>query len=237
MIKKLGLILVFALMIFSVFNVKVSAQENEDGITKKELEASIESQLGESEYNKYLSLSESDKDKFVSYLNDETLMDKVSESLKQTTTFNLADTNGSQTNIIKVNEDITIEENAGDAPAKVKAGEFGIAATQYRDAWFTKNISFFGIKVFEHKSTLAYSRTAHGGKILGIQGSDHFVNRNFTVNRITYTGKTHRKGTTWAESKGNHQVSLLVKGEWSYDSGRQSIKVDNKGNVTGYFLS
>ena len=111
---------------------------------------------------------------------------------------------------------------------------------EYRVATYKKSVSAWGVKVMEHTSTLNYSRTRLGGSITGISASDHRMTRNFTLNSVSYTGKSHTPRTfpaTWARSTSNVTMSIISKyiPGGTYASGTCGITVDNNGKVTGYF--
>lgn len=192
------------------------------------------------EYDKYTDLDADEQDSLIFYLNDETFMNELSEEYYTPNSTDLSITTSEEDvkdGVIvthQVNDDIAIEEEKLDFPSQIKTDEMTIMS-QTREAWYAKSVKVFGIKVMEHKSSLDYKRTAHGGRITSILGSDHRITRNFTINSINYTGKISDYANTWAYSRSNFSMSLIHKGVWTYQSGKCQVRVDNKSNVTGYF--
>ncbi len=242
--------LVTALIFFSVFSTNMFAAEKSGvGQLKQEFESQLLQQISDTsgveretlqeQYDKYVKLDESEQNKFVSYISDEELMSEVMKEYKSPGSSNLdvatkeEQINGETVNTSSVNNDIAIVENLSDKPVAEK--EPIATINEHRSAWYKKYVTLFGIKVLENTSTLDYTRTGYGGRITGILGSDHRVTRNFTVNRISYSGKVDRYGSTYAYSNSNTTVAIIWKGVWTYDDGKCQIRVDNRSNVTGYF--
>lgn len=156
----------------------------------------------------YHSASTEDQYKFVEFFHSPDKVEELTNLLMQP-----AGTleSGSQTILANgiefvVTETLDENNNANKGDMNILEG--------YRKATYTKSVSDWGVKVMEHTSTLNYSRTRAGGKITGISASDHRVTRNFTLNSISYSGKSHTPRTfpaTYAKSTSNFTMSIISK--------------------------
>lgn len=250
--KKLITFLIFGLAFFLVFSTNSFASEmNSVDQLKQEFSSQLLEQIDNAtgsereslliQYDKYSSLTKNEQDKFVTYLNDEELMSEImdeyknpgSSELSNSITTNEEHSNGETIKTSKISDSIAIVERLGDKSSE--NGEIKATLSQAREATYRKFVTMFGIKVFENTSSIDYNRTKYGGRITGIDNSDHRMTRNFTVNRMSYSGKVERYASTYASSKSNTTVAIIWKGVWTYDDGQCQIRVDNKSNVTGYF--
>ncbi len=252
LMKNLLIILTSGFIFFTVFSTNVFADEkNNVNQLKKEFESQLLEQINNAtgsergalliQYDKYSSLTESEQNKFVTYLSDEELVSEImkeysnpgSSELSHSITTEEEHINGETMNTNHISNDIAVVESMADKPSNYEEPKARLY--QHRSARYSKYVTIFGIKVLEHTSTLDYTRTRHGGRITSILGSDHRVTRNFTLNRISYSGKIQRYANTYAYSNANTTVAIIWKGVWTYDHGKCQIRVDNKSNVTGYF--
>lgn len=187
------------------------------------------------EYDKYKDLSEANKDKFIEYLNDETLLEQI---------FNGLNTNNVQLGNSKtkgrevVSDDIEIDF----ATADKLLDSTGIPLrnslnAENRVAELTSTVSVLGIKIFQAQATLRYQRTGYGGTITAISSSDHRITRNFTLNRVSYGPIRHYRSSTTARSESDTVISFILKGNWKYGDGRSWISVNNYGSITGDFYA
>jgi len=113
-----------------------------------------------------------------------------------------------------------------------------LAGDEYRQAKMVVNFTADKINLMQHTSTLNYSRTKEGGVITGIQASDHYMSRNWTINSITYSGKSHTPKSfpaSYARSDSNFNVALVsgtIPG-FIVGHGNCYIRTDASGNTTG----
>lgn len=194
----------------------------------------------QNEYNKYSSLTKDKQEKLVMYLNDEELMSKVMEEFNKDSYIESSESmkniNGETIKTTEIFEDIAIVESLQDSPT---IDSDGIElASDTRTATFRRTVTVFGVRAFEHASSVTYVRVGgEGGTITDLLGSDHRITRNLTVNQLEYSGLVEQFSSTYAQSTSNFTVAIIWKGVWTYDDGECRVRVDNSSNVTGYFKS
>ncbi|MBM7543267.1 hypothetical protein [Amphibacillus cookii] len=241
--KKYFLTLFLVVSFFFVFGLGVSASESsETEQLREEFESdfleNIEKAQGEEknllleEYNKYSDLSDSEKNKFVSYINDDELMEIIMEEIPDSE-ISMNAFSGKATETVELHKDIVSEESVEDIPAVVQ-GISVMSSGQTRTATYTKNVYILGIRTMQTKASMTYTRTKSGGRITGVKSYDHRITRNFTLNSWTFSGGYSRYGNTYAYSRSNVSVSLIFKGAWTYADAESEVRVDNKGNASGY---
>lgn len=254
------MVLVFGLMASISFSSGVFASDDKSiDELKEEFESDLLSKIKEyddveslemqAQYEAYKGLSEDEKVKFINYISDSDLTEQVLEEYFKPGKSELSDdisvtesksSNGGNIITNEISEDIVIEEYTsdqfGDNNLASITGNNTLAA-QDRVANYKKTVKYLGVSVYQHTSTLNYTRTKHGGTITKVRGSDHRITRNFTLNAVKYSGKTSGHTKTSAYSQTNMATSILFKGTWTYWDGKARISVNNKGKVTGYVRS
>lgn len=220
-----------------------------DLLSKIKESEGVESLEMQAQYESYKGLSEDEKIRFINLINDPDLTEQVLEEYFNTGKSELSDNisvteskSSDGENIItnEISDDIIIEEYTSD-----QFGDNDLAsitsnntlAAQNRTATYKRTVKYLGVSVYQHTSTLNYTRTKQGGTITKVRGSDHRITRNFTLNAVKYSGKTSGHNKTSAYSQTNMATSILFKGTWTYWDGKARINVNNKGKVTGYVRS
>lgn len=247
MFKRLLSIALIFILLISMGSVTLAEPGDTPRITRQEFENQIKEQVNSAssndrvevleEYNKYHSLSETDKDKFIKFLNDPTLMEEIikssrDNSLQLEPSFN----EKKKSKIYEISDDIKIDYTLQDKlinPTDITP-IVPLATVETRTATYTQTTTALGIKIFESKATMDYQRTGYGGTITKILNSEHRITRNLTLNRVSFGSNRHYRSSTRATSQAYVTISFLVKGDtWAYGDGESEISVTNYGVVTG----
>lgn len=251
MFKKL-LSIILALVIVVGMGTNVFAtQDNHIDKLKEEFESQLLNQLSLAkgdelleltyEYNKYINLSEEDKYKLIEYINDGEFMEEVMKDVMSASTdiiLETSDNNRKKSKITKISPDVSNEQTIKDEIVNITTlNNSTMSGVETRTATYTDSVLLFGIRVMETKHSVTYTRTGYGGRIIEALSGDHWVSRNFTLNRTDfYNQRDFTSGPNlYAESHSDVTISLIYKGVWTYEDGRCAVWVDNYGTVGGSF--
>lgn len=246
MFKKLFSMVLVLILVIGMGANAFATQNNDYYLLKEEFESRILNQMLSAEtdelseltheYNKYINLSKEDKYKFINYINDEEFMLKALNS-SANITLEASDTNRNKVQTTEIAPDFLVHQTIKDEVVdSVGLSNSTMARTERRTATYSEYCTLFGIKTWENKMSVTYTRTGYGGKILNTLSSDNRTTRNFTGTRVTFSNDQHYVSNSGNAAYGtaNFAFSFIFKGAWTYADGDCGVTVDNRGNVTGW---
>lgn len=194
--KKILPLVLIIIMIMGL-GATVFAGELEPEITIESYRNYLERVGDQETIGQFNNLSEDDKSKLIEYLNSKEVMTQICTGIMK-----------DNSNLIIKNGDIQIQVDKFVENGPVNSN---IAGIQYRKATYIKTLKIFGLSILESTAWIQYSHD--GNSILGIQGKNFFISRNFIpLLASSWSGETSWKTKTTAYATADLTFSFIHEG-------------------------